>query len=460
MIPILEFENRSLSGPLMKVDEFELNLTKKVRQILKKYEIKHDPNNIIVDDQTADAIFKAGVEMLAEVGVYNIDTQRVIQWTTEEIQEMVTDYKENPRVLTLGKGKDTMTIKPRTGKDTWAPVLWTGAWPIFDQKTFIPFIRAFAQEKDVAGLSMAGGIGVVDGVTSNKGRPSEIYCSVWEAKAQTEALRRAGRPDMARGMIPTATSLGAILASFGPEMLEPWNAMVGIHIMPEQKLDFERLNIAYQLEQMGVVPWTSAMSLVGGLCGGAEGAAVGAIANVLAQLSYAHGSESNLTFNNMNGRIIDRETLWAHSAAYRAIERNLGLVVGTACVDSSQLRSYEEGIIGGVMAAMVITASGAAFNWYGGTTPLTCRIHAEVMRNIAGMDSAKVNEMLQKLSKKIDEIVKKGSEKMLTFGDILLPAVYDLTTLKPKSEYLDAIKSSVESLKECGVPISDSLNLD
>lgn len=190
------------------------------------------------------------------------------------------------------------------------------------------------------------------------------------------------------------------------------------------------------------------------------GTAIGGVANLLAQLSYGYGKWSSFTFNDITGRCINRETLCALSAAYRAVERNLGLSLATACVESSPVSSYEEGIIGGVMMAIIITASGAAINWFGGSTPITNRIHADVMRGIAGEDTNTVKNTLQKLSEKIDGMVKSGSGSKLSFNDQLFPAVYNIETLKPLPQYLDAVKRSVVIMKECGVPISDNLALD
>jgi hypothetical protein len=124
------------------------------------------------------------------------------------------------------------------------------------------------------------------------------------------------------------------------------------------------------------------------------------------------------------------------------------------------LTSAEEGIIAGTMIAIAITASGAASDWFGGTSPLASRLHADVMQNVAGMDHDKVNNLLQTLSKKIEDLAAKSGDTKIMLNQQLFPAVYNLETLKPKQEYLEAVKRSVDIMKECGVPISDSLKLD
>ena len=84
MIPIIEFQRRSLQGPVMKADEFDIEFSMKLRELVAKYEIKYNPEELIVDDATADAVFQAGVELLADVGLYHIETERVIKYTKED----------------------------------------------------------------------------------------------------------------------------------------------------------------------------------------------------------------------------------------------------------------------------------------------------------------------------------------------------------------------------------------
>ena len=80
MIPTLEFQHRASRGPVTAVDDFDLELALKVRELVAEYEIKYDPGQLVVDDRTADAIFEAAVKHLAEVGVYFQSTSRVIKY--------------------------------------------------------------------------------------------------------------------------------------------------------------------------------------------------------------------------------------------------------------------------------------------------------------------------------------------------------------------------------------------
>ena len=69
MIPIMDFQERSVKGPVMKADDFDLEFAFKVRALAAEYEIKYDPEQLVVDDRTADAVFHAAVDLLAEIGL-------------------------------------------------------------------------------------------------------------------------------------------------------------------------------------------------------------------------------------------------------------------------------------------------------------------------------------------------------------------------------------------------------
>ncbi|MCP4633514.1 MAG: monomethylamine:corrinoid methyltransferase, partial [candidate division Zixibacteria bacterium] len=65
MIPLIAFQNRSLNGPVMKPDDFDLAFSMKVREVVEKYDIKRSSDEFVADESTGDAVFKAGVDVLA-----------------------------------------------------------------------------------------------------------------------------------------------------------------------------------------------------------------------------------------------------------------------------------------------------------------------------------------------------------------------------------------------------------
>ena len=89
MLQFWEVADRAIStGPLMKMKEFDLKLFKVATQLVEKYGIIYDPKvPIPSDDDLADRLFEAGVKLYSALGTYCIDTERLIQFTEEEIRE-------------------------------------------------------------------------------------------------------------------------------------------------------------------------------------------------------------------------------------------------------------------------------------------------------------------------------------------------------------------------------------
>ena len=110
MIPIIDFERRSFVGQNMTSNDFDDFLMETAMELQDEYDLKWNWNQVIADDDRADRVFEAAVKFLAEVGVYNRSTSSVIKWTEQEIRDMVADYKNNPRKLTVGAGREAYTI--------------------------------------------------------------------------------------------------------------------------------------------------------------------------------------------------------------------------------------------------------------------------------------------------------------------------------------------------------------
>ncbi|MBS7268974.1 MAG: monomethylamine:corrinoid methyltransferase [Candidatus Freyarchaeota archaeon] len=81
MVRIKDIQERALTGPVMKEREYDKMLSKRVRELVKDYDIKFDMNQIIPDDSVGDDVFKAGFDLLIDVGIYHLDTNRNIKFT-------------------------------------------------------------------------------------------------------------------------------------------------------------------------------------------------------------------------------------------------------------------------------------------------------------------------------------------------------------------------------------------
>ncbi len=452
MLTMLDFEKRSMSGPVMKVDEFDLLVSKKAREIVKKYSnIKFNPKELVVSDEVADGIFQAAIEFILETGVLNTDTQRVVKWTREELEELVQSYKKNTTFRTFGRGEEEHTILPRSSKDSFPPVTWASCAGVIEPEWFIPYLETTAKEEHVKGFGISGGVPTIDGVSIKAGCPSEILAGFWEQRAIADALNRAGRPNMHLGLIATVSTAGGTAALLAQGLRHQQNTMIGVHIIPEQKINWERLNLSTLCQELGIAPWISAMSMLGGLAGGSVGVAIAVTANFIEQLSLSRGKLGSIFISDMKGKNSDREHLWSLSAALRAIERNVGVATGTPANSTGFAFSQEEDICRTAALAMILTASGGAYNWASGKNPEDTRIQHEVMQETAGLSRDKVNNLLNNLCDKIEDMVKDGNTPINTAHAFQFPLVYDINTGKPKQKYLDGCNQARKILVDVGV---------
>ncbi len=447
MISLIELQNRALTGPVMKADDFDLEFSMKLRELVAKYEIKYDPEMVIVDDATADAVFKAGVELLADVGLYHLTTERVIKYTKEEVEEIAREYRENPGKHTFGKGKDEVTIQYRTSTDTRPPTAYVGIASVAEEEWFMPFIQSVAQEETVEAMGIAPCVAKLGDIEPKAGTPSEVLVAQWEQQQIKEVLNRVGRPDMNCGLLSTVSTVGGTMAMIGPGLREAHNTQIGIHIIPEQKVDWDRFMLAQFCQDRGIQPWQSSMSMIGGLCRDAADTAVGMVANMLGQLSYARGQLCSIFTNHMDGKWGTRACQWAYSAAARASERNIKVCVGGIAAPNMDIWVMEEQLIQAVASVLVNTASGFTYLWVAGPTGLDARFVIEAMKATSGMEREKVNDLVQKLLTIMDETEPKEFRFHIPFPDM-----YDLNTVQPLPEYEAMLLRAKDRMAKLGVP--------
>jgi methylamine--corrinoid protein Co-methyltransferase len=248
------------------------------------------------------------------------------------------------------------------------------------------------------------------------------------------------------GLLCTVSTVGATLACVGPGLREPHNTQIGIHIVPEQKLDWTRLLLAQFCQERGITPWTSCMSMVGALCRDGAEAAIGLVANLLGQLSYGHGTLSSLFSNHLDGRWADAETQWAFSGAARASERNIRVPIAGVCGGMERVWRTEAAMYQAAAMAVSNTASGFCYAWIAGHSGLETRLVGEILRAVAGMERSKANELLR-LILEVKERKLKETAGPRHFAD-----AYDLKTVQPKPALVADYDRAKENLAKLGVP--------
>jgi hypothetical protein len=450
MIPLLDFQKRSLHGKVMKAQDFDLAFAMKVRELVTRYGISLDARQMIVDDETADAVFNAGVDLLAEVGLYQLDTQRVIEYTREEILSLAAERKAEPARVTLGRGDDKMTIAYRTGEDKRPPTLYVGAAGAISEEEFVPLMTSFAREKRIEGMGIAGGITKVGEIVPQVGTLTEVYCALWEQARLREVLEAVGRPGMSLGLLCTASTASATMACVDGEFRGPHNTHIGVHIMPDQKINWERLLLTQFCEQRGIVPWQSAMAMIGGLCRNGAEAAVAMVANMLGQLSYAHGPICSVFLNHMDGTWATRDCIWAISASARASERNIGLAIGSCVVGSLEWGGTPLAILQQAVQCLTQTKSGLAYAWIAGFGAHEALHSADIMKFACRLSRDEATELARKMLARVDELAPRFERgtRTPTFKEF-----YDLETIEPLQEHLAVFEQGKEELARLGIEL-------
>ncbi len=246
MIDFLEVCRRALSGPLMPEKKFDLEqFYPALTQIVKKYGIQYDKENPVnQDDALADAIYEAAVDLLAEVGVYCLDTQRVIQFNREEVEEAI---HQAPGPCWFGEGHERRLFKPRKPDDLTPSWCHVGSGVATSSEEI-----AFRTVEGYARISEADSVAVPSilylrqtPVTS--GSPVELLGAIQANTLARQALQQGGRPGLPilNFNSTAASAIGTIAASrpdFGARASDGW--IVGF--IAELKVDFGALNkIAY-----------------------------------------------------------------------------------------------------------------------------------------------------------------------------------------------------------------------
>jgi methylamine--corrinoid protein Co-methyltransferase len=194
MIGFWDVIARSESGPLVKEKEFDLHLGRVAKQLVKKYNIAYDPEQVVpADDGLADRVYLAGLDLFLEVGIYCRDTGRVMQFTRQEVEWAL---KQAATTVTYGRGRETAVMSYRSVEDSKPPFcLMTPVGTPVAEERFVPMVQSYVQEPLAQTFSSAFSQ-TVHGRPIKSGTPQEVEAAIWNVIKLREAARAAGRPQI------------------------------------------------------------------------------------------------------------------------------------------------------------------------------------------------------------------------------------------------------------------------
>jgi len=448
MIRFMEVFRRTQTGPYMSEMEYDMAFNQKVSEIVKKYGITYDPDHPIPNnDQMADDLFQAGLELYEQVGTYCVDSGRVIRFSREEILEALAMAPTDP---VFGEGKDARTMLVRPPESDLPPWCFVGAVgaACTDEYLMSALVEGYGL-LPLANSITTPSIKQMNGMTVVVNTPLEIYACIRTVELSRSALRKAGRPGLPlMNCIASAVTDASKIAGsqFG---LMPWDGWV-IGSMAEMKINYQRMNeIAYVLCRGGQI-LSETSPLLGGYCGGPEGVAVANVAYHFQSIVVFRGSvHLSFPIHFKYSCNTTRDVVWAISASNQAISRNSHFPLVTieilAAGPATEMCFYEN-------AVQVITdlVSGGNFEGPGvgknahldHQNPWEAKFSTEVAHATRGLKRDTANEIVLDLLSKYESKIPEAPPGK-RFQDC-----FNTQTLEPTPEYLDLYEKIKDKMKQ------------
>lgn len=410
MIGFSTVVERALTGPICSERDFELEIfVPTLRRLVEEYEIRYDPQNPVpADNDLADRVWAAGVDLLCETGVYCPDTERRILFTRGEVEAALD---AGPRGVIFGEGKDAKAMPRRMPEDETPPWCSVGAGggPVSSEENLSSLVKAYA-ENALGDSITTPAMTRVDGQMIVAGSPLEVEGAIRTMVLTREALRRAGRPGMPIvNAVASAVRAAAHIAGhrFGIRTTDA----LEIGSVHEMKVDFDSLTkVAYSLAT-GSLIFAENGVILGGLSGGPAGTAVVTAAYNLVDLLVLRGAVQHPFPTHFDLRTTStRDTIWVRSLANQAVSRNSPLPVvnigyaGAGPMTRMVLYEYAAWVIGAVVSGGSMEVGGSARGTLvDHTSPIEPLFASEVAHAVTGMSREEANRVVGTLLERYED---------------------------------------------------------
>jgi methylamine--corrinoid protein Co-methyltransferase len=194
-VTVFDVYDRAKSGPKVIEKDWDFKIVPQTAAALqKKYNIKMDKKTIIPEDkELIDNLFKAGLDMLVECGIYCIDTGRVIKYSRDEVLNAIASAPDH---FTFGEGQEAILVTPRHHSEKKHPVIQGGpTGSPCSEEMFRAIHQSYAQERIVDTI-VDGVMQTIMGKDPVPGSPWELMAVRAEALQVREAQMMAGRAGM------------------------------------------------------------------------------------------------------------------------------------------------------------------------------------------------------------------------------------------------------------------------
>ena len=280
MISLLGVAERARAGPRMEDKEWGLSLFKKLQDLTVRHGLRQKgPERFYeVDDDYADSLFQAAVDLLVETGVYCTTTHRAIRFTEDEVREAA---REAPSEVEVGEGHDRRAFRKRELEDRRPPSIdVSGHGPWSDEMIPLPIVvRELARHRRVdllEGYMFAR----IDGREVHS-KPLCAYAARRAIERIRDGLSMANRSGLAITYYPIKTDAFTLIAPIDQERGIRKTDGVLLTILPDLVIEEDLIAAAVVYNELGCYGQCGGTG-VGPFAGEVEGRTIESTAGPLA----------------------------------------------------------------------------------------------------------------------------------------------------------------------------------
>ena len=439
MLDLIEVFERADNGPLIPdTDYYMKRFVPTLRTVIARYNIKWDKTTIVnTDDDLSDRVFQAAVDLLAEAGAYCPDTNRVMEFTRDEI---LRSTEQAPKSAHFGEGREAKTMYGRDVDEDSVPWVHVGGGIYTtDEQIYLDTVEGMASINIVDSLSVPS-ILHLRGKDARVRSPQEVLAAIKTVILAREAIRRSGRAGLPiiNGISAASNSVSMIAAASPYFGLRPSDGFL-IDFLSEMIINYEALQKVAYFNSISANIGSTSTPMFGGYAGGAEGVAVLATCYlIMGNLIYRGNYHYNAPLHQSLHMSDTKPLLWAigmsNQANARSMRRPVVNLPYLAAGAGTKMYHYE-------IAAYLLTVVPSGGNIFSGhpaksvepnsLLPYDHQFHAEIGLAAAKYTRKDAEPLAQKMFAKYEKLIKTPT-KGLRYEE-----VYDLKTKKIiNEEYL------------------------
>jgi hypothetical protein len=453
MVTLLEIAERTQTGEKVEDKKWDKLFYENISRLVKKYHIVPHPQHsyINMDDDIVERAYEAAIEFLETVGLYCLSTHRRVTLTRQEILSAI---REAPTEILMGNGRDRRVMKQRKVEGREKLNICPGHHTPFSEDLAGLVVSNFAQiprTDFIEGFNFTH----IEG-REIIGPPMEVYASRRQVHWMREGVRKAGRPGLAIVYYPINTRAEDLIGVMDPEHGLRRTDGILLSLLPDLKMEQDMLSAAMVYEEYGSFKLSGSFAIIGGFCGGVEGAIIEGIAKPIAAM-IVYRDYINYTgvehIHMLNGRqILLPHVNWARSVVNQALNRFTHTICMRWVIPTSgpgtDLSLWE-------VAMQAVEAPINGMNLYAprhcrttvnhGQTPLEAEWMIEVSDAVIeqGFDRQAGNEFLGRMAALFED------QKPAAGYDIR--ECYDLIHHQPKGPYAETYCHVKTKLREMGL---------